>query len=139
MAAQIRHIVFNTPDPDGLAKFYVEVMGMTMLEYEEGLGYSLTDGYMNLAIHRVDIDGKPGGFNHFGFLVEDNEEIMAKMEKLGYRKAEKRPGNRHYAQFRAMDPAGNLFDISENGYQENRPDRTEWHATEAAGRAAKSR
>jgi catechol 2,3-dioxygenase-like lactoylglutathione lyase family enzyme len=131
MKAQIRHIVFNTTDPDRLAKFYVEVMGLTMLEYEEGLGYSLTDGYMNLAIHRVDVDGKPGGFNHFGFLVDDNQEVMDRIEKAGYPPAKQRPGNRHYAQYRAVDPAGNLFDLSENGYQENRPDRTAWDAAPA--------
>src|SRR5579862_2850812 len=121
--ARIRHIVFNTTDPERLAKFYVEVMGLTISNHEEGKGYSLTDGYLNLSIHNVNIDGKPGGFNHFGFVVDNNQEIVERLDRLGYRPAKKRPGNRHYAEYRVVDPAGNLFDISENGYEEVRPDR----------------
>jgi catechol 2,3-dioxygenase-like lactoylglutathione lyase family enzyme len=68
------------------------------------------------------MDGKPSGFNHFGFLVDDGAEIVARCEKLGYRVPQRRPGDRHYAEYRAIDPDGNNFDISENGYEEVRPD-----------------
>ena len=68
------------------------------------------------------MDGKPSGFNHFGFMVEDNEEIVERFKELGYRPPQRRPGDRHYAEYRAIDPDGNNFDISENGYEEVRPD-----------------
>ena len=35
----------------------------------------------------------------------------------------KRPGDRLYAEYRAIDPDGNNFDISVNGYDSLRPDR----------------
>ena len=121
--AKIRHIVFNTTDPERLAKFYVDVLGLTIQHRAENGGIALTDGYMNLSIHTNKIDGKPSGFNHFGFLVEDNEALAERFEKLGYRPPLKRPGDRHYAEYRAIDPDGNNFDLSENGYDEIRPDR----------------
>ncbi len=121
--AKIRHIVFNTTDPERLAKFYVETMGLTITHRARNGGISLTDGYLNLSIHTNKMDGKPSGFNHFGFLVDDAEAVAGKFSAAGYRPPEKRPGDRHYAEYRAMDPDGNNFDLSENGYDEIRPDR----------------
>jgi catechol 2,3-dioxygenase-like lactoylglutathione lyase family enzyme len=118
--AKIRHLVFHTTDVERLAKFYVDVMGLEIVHRAKNGGISLTDGYLNLSIHTNKIDGKPSGFNHFGFEVEDNQELIERFEKLGYRPPIKRPGDRHYAEFRAIDPDGNNFDISENGYEELR-------------------
>ena len=120
--AKIRHIVFHTTDVERMARFYVDVMGLTIVHRAKNGGVSLTDGYINFSIHTNKIDGKPSGFNHFGFLVEDNEKAAAEFEKHGYRVPLKRPGNRHYAEFRAIDPDGNNFDISQNGYEEMRPE-----------------
>ena len=121
--ARIRHIVFNTTDPERLAKFYVEVMGMTIQHRQSNGGIALTDGYINLAIHTNKADGKPSGFNHFGFEVDDNEAVAARFREHGYREPSKRPGDRHYAEYRAIDPDGNNFDISENGFEAVRKDR----------------
>ena len=116
--AKIRHIVFHTTDVERMAKFYVEVMGLKIVHGAKNGDISLTDRYMNPSIHTNKIDGKPSGFNHFGFLVDPNEEIVERCEK---RVPLKRPGDRHYAEYRAIDPDGNNFDISENGYEEMRP------------------
>jgi len=121
--AKIRHIVFNTTDPERLAKFYVEVMGMKIQQRAANGGISLTDGYLNLSIHTNKIDGKPSGFNHFGFLVDDNDEVAARFEEKGYTPPIKRPNDRHFAEYRAIDPDGNNFDISVNGYDDVRPER----------------
>ena len=83
--AKIRHIVFNTTDPERLAKFYVDVLGLTIQHRAENGGIQLTDGYMNFSIHTNKIDGKPSGFNHFGFRVDDNEAVAKEFEKHGYR------------------------------------------------------
>ena len=121
--ARIRHLVFHTTDVERLAKFYVDVMGLKIVNRQTNGGISLTDGYLNLAIHTNKIDGKPSGFNHFGFEVEDNEKFIKRFEELGYRAPLKRPGDRHYAEYRAIDPDGNNFDISTNGYEKIRKDR----------------
>ena len=121
--AKIRHIVFHTTDVERLVKFYVEVMGLTVKHRAANGGVSLTDGYLDFSIHTNKIDGKPSGFNHFGFEVEDNEEVVERFKAKGYRAPLKRPGDRLYAEYRAIDPDGNNFDISVNGYQRLRPDR----------------
>ena len=120
--AKIRHIVFHTTDVERMAKFYVDVMGLRIVHRAKNGGISLTDGYLNFSIHTNKIDGKPSGFNHFGFLVEDNEEFVKRFETHGYRVPLKRPGDRHYAEFRAIDPDGNNFDLTTNGFDEMRPD-----------------
>lgn len=121
--AKIRHIVFNTTDPERLAKFYVDVMGLKIQQRAANGGISLTDGYINLSIHTNKIDGKPNGFNHFGFLVDDNDAVAARFDEHGYRPPIKRPNDRHFAEYRAIDPDGNNFDISVNGYDDVRPER----------------
>jgi catechol 2,3-dioxygenase-like lactoylglutathione lyase family enzyme len=57
--AKIRHIVFHSMDPERLAKFYVEVMGLEIVHRAKNGGISLTDGYMNLSIHTNKIDASP--------------------------------------------------------------------------------
>jgi catechol 2,3-dioxygenase-like lactoylglutathione lyase family enzyme len=121
--AKIKHIVFNTTDPERLARFYVDVFGLE-ITYRSGKGgISLTDGYLNLSIHKTKIDGKPSGYNHFGFEVDDNEPYVERCQKLGYSVPEKRPADRHYTEYRGIDPDGNNFDLSTNGYDEIRTDR----------------
>ena len=121
--AKIKHLVFNTTDPERLAKFYVDVMGLEITHRARNGGISLTDGYLNLSIHTNKMDGKPSGFNHFGFEVEDNEHYVTLCQELGYAPPKRRPGDRHFAEYRGMDPDGNNFDLSTNGYDSIRPDR----------------
>ena len=122
--AMIRHLVIDTTDPERLAKFYEETMGLEVVfRAKHTGGISMTDGYMNLSIHLNKGNGTPSGFNHFGFLVEDNDEIIENFDSKGYRSPSKRPADRHFAQYRAIDPDGNNFDLSTNGYDEIRPER----------------
>jgi len=121
--AKIRHIVFHTTDVERMVRFYVEVMGLKVKHRAENGGVALTDGYLDFSIHTNKIDGKPSGFNHFGFEVDDNDAVAAKFKEKGYRPPLKRPGDRLYAEYRAIDPDGNNFDISVNGYDKLRPER----------------
>ena len=131
-SAKIRHIVFHTTDVERLVKFYVEVMGLKVKHRADNGGVALTDGYLDFSIHTNKIDGKPPGFNHFGFEVEDNDEVARKFKAKGYRAPLKRPGDRLYAEYRAIDPDGNNFDISVNGYQKLRPERDKTKKVRAA-------
>jgi hypothetical protein len=76
----------------------------------------LTDGYMNLALLSQKAEGKPNGLNHFGFVVEDTEEVARRMQKWDVVGPEKRPADRVYAETRGTDPEGNNFDLSEAGF-----------------------
>jgi hypothetical protein len=76
----------------------------------------MTDGYITLALLENKAEGKPSGLNHFGFEVEDHDEITDRLVKSGVKPPAKRPADRPYAETRATDPDGNNFDISVKGF-----------------------
>jgi predicted enzyme related to lactoylglutathione lyase len=121
--ARVRHLAIMTVDPEELAKFYVEVFDMEVINRSETGGVFLSDGYFNIALLLNRGGQTPSGLYHFGFEVEDSEETMRRIEKFGIRTPKARPGHISYAEQRSRDPQGNLFDISENGYLEVRPER----------------
>ncbi len=121
--AKIRHLAIVTTDPAKLATFYEEVFGLEVQQRADNGNVFMTDGYMNIALLCNKAEGKPSGLNHFGFHIDDMDEISAKLEAAGVPKPAKRPADRHYAETRAFDPDGNNFDLSVNGYERVRPDR----------------
>jgi catechol 2,3-dioxygenase-like lactoylglutathione lyase family enzyme len=93
---QIRHIAIFADDTDEMAKFYVDVF--------EVLPH--------------DANGQAvRGLNHFGFKVDSNAEIGERIARKGLRAPTKRPADRPYAEQRALDPEGNMFDISQHGFE----------------------
>jgi catechol 2,3-dioxygenase-like lactoylglutathione lyase family enzyme len=116
---KIRHLAIITLDPEKLAKFYEQTFEMTRLPAKGASGSKaiyMTDGYITLALLENKAEGKPPGLNHFGFEVEDQEEITARLVKGGVKAPAKRPADRPYAETRATDPDGNNFDISVKGF-----------------------
>jgi len=123
---KIRHLAIKTKDPARLAKFYEEVFGMKVVHSERGGAMYMSDGYLTLAILRNRGEATPSGINHFGFQVDDLQGIEEKLARWNEPMTE-RPSTRPFAEHRAMDPDGNLFDISVHGYDqvEFAPERAE--------------
>lgn len=123
---KIRHLALYTPDTDKLAAFYVNVFDMEITLRAGAIGKGpvfLSDGYMNLAILPATTHGEAAvGLNHFGLLVDDIEAITEKLIAEGVGEPSMRPAGR-YAEFRAADPLGNAFDLSEHGFQEDQAAR----------------
>ena len=115
--AKIRHLAIKTKSPERLAAFYEEVFGMKRLRTEKGGPIYMSDGYLTLALLRNRGEATPSGINHFGFQVDDIAAVEEKLKKFEEPLTE-RPANRPYAEYRAMDPDGNLFDVSVHGYEE---------------------
>jgi len=115
--AKIRHLAIKTKSPERLAAFYEEVFGMKRIRSEKSGAIYMSDGYLTLALLRNRGEATPSGINHFGFQVDDIKDIEGKLQKFEEPLTE-RPGNRPYAEYRAMDPDGNLFDVSAHGYEE---------------------
>jgi catechol 2,3-dioxygenase-like lactoylglutathione lyase family enzyme len=113
---KIRHLAVICMDPEKLAKFYCEVFDMKVVGRSGRNNVFLTDGYMNLALLSQKAEGKPPGLNHFGFHVEDSDEIEKRMHQWDVVGPEKRPADRVYAERRGTDPEGNNFDIAEGGF-----------------------
>jgi methylmalonyl-CoA/ethylmalonyl-CoA epimerase len=120
----IRHIAIVTLDPERLAQFYCDTFQMTRIPAPGANGSKarfVTDGYLTLALLENRAEGKPSGINHFGFVVEDQDEIAGLMEQSGVRAPAKRPADRAFAETRGTDPDGNMFDLSVRGYDMSQP------------------
>jgi catechol 2,3-dioxygenase-like lactoylglutathione lyase family enzyme len=116
---KIRHLALFARDPKKVADFYTSVFDMEVAHAGRN-AYFLTDGYLMLAILPHRLEGEAAvGLNHFGFNIEDRAAIMKKLEKWGVEVPKPRPGDRPYAEFRAVDPEGNWFDISEEGLKDD--------------------
>ena len=117
---KIKHIAIMTLDPERLAKFYAEVFGMERLKRPPGnvkvsKAVFMTDGYLTLALLENKAEGKAPGLNHFGFVIESQDEMAGKLAGFGLA-ATQRPADRPYAETRATDPDGNNFDMSVKGF-----------------------
>lgn len=115
--AKIRHIAIATVNPERLAQFYIDVFDMKLIHKTPTGGVFISDGYITLAIVPNRAEDMPSGINHFGLDVEDTAEIARRMAKYDVPPITKRPSIRPYAEHRGADPDGNLFDVSEHGYQ----------------------
>ena len=126
----IRHIAIFSRDTEKLAEFYRDVFELEELHRDKGMDHIpaiyLSDGYLTLAVLPCSLRGdSAAGFNHFGFVVDDTEAISERLKGKGLEEARQRPSNRPFAEQRASDPDGNLFDLSEHGFAhvERRADR----------------
>ena len=114
---KIRHLAIRTKDPARLAKFYGEVFDMKVIHTSKTGGTYMSDGYLTLALLPNRGDSSPSGINHFGFQVDEIDDIEAKLATWNEPMTE-RPSTRPFAEHRAMDPDGNLFDVSVHGYDD---------------------
>jgi len=115
--AKIRHLAIKTKSPERLADFYEQVFGLKRIRSEKGGAIYMSDGYLTLALLRNRGEATPSGINHFGFHVDDLSGVEAKLQKFEEPLVQ-RPANRPFAEYRAMDLDGNLFDVSVHGYDE---------------------
>jgi catechol 2,3-dioxygenase-like lactoylglutathione lyase family enzyme len=116
---KIRHLALFAQDPKKLADFYVKVFDMKIIRHTTA-AYFVSDGYLTLALLPFRIEGATPtvGLNHFGFQCEDADEISKRIVEYGLRGPTKRPADRPYAEVRAADPEGNMFDLSQRGFEE---------------------
>lgn len=116
--ARIRHLAIKSTDPDRLGKFYETAFGMKQIHRSPNGGVYMTDGYLTLALLKQRPNDTAPGLNHFGFEVEDSAETSRIIADMGVARPTERPSTTPFAELRGMDPDGNLFDISEHGYEE---------------------
>jgi glyoxylase I family protein len=132
---KIKHIALSVSDPDVTAKFYIDVFGMKevgKIDNPNTRGFYLTDGDLNLAILKFKNDAVAGvergkdwtGIHHFGFQVENIEEITEKLAAAGaplrddINTALGVGGGHRYAnvEVKYTAPDGVTVDVSESGW-----------------------
>lgn len=137
---RIGHIAIHTLQPQRSADFFTALFGMRELRTTEErrqqgrFNCFMGDGFTNLALHpyyrsrdaegfalynRIGHDGQEESFeerrfgiHHFGYLMRDAHQKVAQLNH-GKIAVAGRPEVRPYAEYRAVDPEGNGFDLSQ--------------------------
>ena len=121
--AKIRHIAICSKDTRQLADFYINTFGMTQVMEQmpndgrptDQHAIYVTDGYINLAI--LPARDNPEGINHFGFQVDDCEDVARRGKDSGAQTGiAPRPRDGRYAEFRIHDPVGTGIDLATAGW-----------------------
>jgi catechol 2,3-dioxygenase-like lactoylglutathione lyase family enzyme len=132
----IRHVALSVANNDQVLDFYSNIFGFREPTTSKNIRVNGTgnptrfaaDGATSLAILRYPVDAdveepKGGwaarhlrqGVNHFGFLVNDIENFLARLPEGS---VSKRPAVRPMTEYRVLDPEANEIDISQHkGYE----------------------
>jgi catechol 2,3-dioxygenase-like lactoylglutathione lyase family enzyme len=131
--ARIKHIALTTGNPEKVAAFYKEALGLREIRRSANGAVFLTDGYINLAIlnWKTEKDADVGahgpnfsGIHHFGFEVENLDEACEKLDGAqGQRLTQKdnldtmmAPGSHRNFEMKWAGPDGVVLDISHTGW-----------------------
>ncbi len=111
MKAQLTHIAISAVNPRRMKTFYSGVFGLQSANPNSDAGF-LSDGYINFAFN-MRKPGYQGGLDHFGFEVDDVEEVRRRIEEA-YPTVHitTRPAVRGYVGMASHDPEGHVFDLS---------------------------
>ena len=132
--ARIKHIALTTKDPDKVAAFYKEGLGLKEIRRSPSGAVFLTDGYINLAIlnWKTEKDADVGangpnynGIHHFGFEVDDLNEASQRLEAVQAKRLTQKagldiqmaPGRHRNFEMKWAGPDEVVFDISHTGWQ----------------------
>ncbi|HEY7560084.1 MAG TPA: VOC family protein [Candidatus Binatia bacterium] len=91
--AKIRHIAYRAANVDAMAKFFVDAMGMKMIQKRKNNAIDLSDGSVNITVLPLragTADGSPTkqpGIDHIGFTAENDQEVFRMLEAAGAKKA----------------------------------------------------
>jgi catechol 2,3-dioxygenase-like lactoylglutathione lyase family enzyme len=130
--AKLRHVALQVPDLDKSARFYQEVFGLDrVVEAKTPVGDAvmLSDGVMNLTLLNFPPGTKGGingpewaGMHHFGFVVDDAEETVRRIEEMGGKFFMQLPGGYEGvdAEMKYKDPNGIVFDVSEHDWSQSK-------------------
>src|SRR5262245_934868 len=130
---KIKHIAISTQDPEGTARFYVDVFGMKQIGRIDSpavRGFFLSDGDINFAVLNFRNDAAAGvergmafsGIHHIGFQVESLEAIAERLAAVGSARRDdvnealglNRPVQRNAnVEVKYTGPDGVMVDVSE--------------------------
>jgi catechol 2,3-dioxygenase-like lactoylglutathione lyase family enzyme len=117
LMAKIRHIAYRAEDVDAMAKFFIEAMGMKMIQQRKNNAIDLSDGTVNITVLPLRAgthEGEPAkqpGIDHIGFSVDNDQEQFRLMEAAGARKAGAINMGTAYYEDKFVGPENIIIDI----------------------------
>jgi catechol 2,3-dioxygenase-like lactoylglutathione lyase family enzyme len=110
--AKIRHIAYRAVDVDEMAKFFVDAMGMKMIQKRKNNAIDLSDGEVNITVLPLAAGmGGKAGIDHIGFSVNNDQEQLQKMEACGAVKAGAVNLGTAYYEDKYKGPEGIIIDV----------------------------
>jgi catechol 2,3-dioxygenase-like lactoylglutathione lyase family enzyme len=115
--AKLRHLAMVVEDIEKTASFYEKAFGMQRVR-QHATAIGLTDGVVSLVVISPDNVNMKGdarrGLHHMGFLIDDMEEVAAKVEANGarYHGEILGVGRGPMGERKYLDPNGVMFDIT---------------------------
>lgn len=118
---RIRYVATMSRDPDALAGFYTQYMGMKELGRSPEGDVSLTEGLYNLTLFRkrqsLGEFHLRRGLHHIGLQVDDLNEVRARYQKFNPRGVVvTEPAGLHHGAIRVFDPECNPVTLSEGSF-----------------------
>lgn len=86
--AKIRHIAYRSDNIQEMADFFVQGLGMEIVQRRDSGAVDLSDGSVNITLLPMALpraDGQPSklGIDHIGFTVTDEDEARRRIEAAG--------------------------------------------------------
>ena len=127
---KLRHTALHVTDPEATAEFYKRVFDMVEVGRTNGSlaeGIYLSDGDLNMAVlkfrnaeaaDRGDGMGTVMGLHHFGFWVENADEVRRRLreEEATLHRARPEDSPTSFFEEKWIAPDGTQFDITEHGW-----------------------
>lgn len=110
--AKIRHIAYRAENVDEMAKFFVDAMGMTLIQKRKNNAVDLSDGEVNITVLPLAAGmGGKAGIDHIGFSVANDQEQFQKLEAAGATKAGAVNLGTAYYEDKYKGPEGIIVDV----------------------------
>ena len=110
--AKIRHIAYRATDVDAMAKFFVEAMGMKLIQKRKNNAIDLSDGSVNITVLPLAAgSGGNAGIDHIGFTTDNDQEQFKLLEAAGAEKAGAVNLGTAYYEDKFKGPEGIIVDV----------------------------
>ena len=109
----VRYVVIQTEVPERAAEFYRSIFELREIGNASDGSLRLSDGDITLELTKKQSIEKPG-IQYFGFQVKDWSQAKSRFKEIGLELPEPKRGE---TEVRVSDPEGNLFCVSEKGWQ----------------------
>jgi catechol 2,3-dioxygenase-like lactoylglutathione lyase family enzyme len=110
--AKIRHIAYRAVDVDAMAKFFVDAMGMTLIQKRKNNAIDLSDGSVNITVLPLAAGlGGQAGIDHIGFSTDNDQEQFKRLEAAGAEKAGAVNLGTAYYEDKFRGPEGIIVDV----------------------------
>lgn len=113
--AKIRHIAYRAQDVEGMARFFVEGLGLEIVRRREMGAIDLSDGTIGVTILPASIQSAGGrsgtGLDHIGFTVEDDEAVRRSILAAGATESNAVPLGEAFYELKFHGPEGIIIDV----------------------------